>query len=148
MHKDDIDYKVLRLSLILALVGLAIFLVLIPVGYSLSIGWLAGSFSAIMGYSIGILLINKSFEKKKSKSLGFWVGWLRFYINLFFQGVLFIAVVFINKSVNGHTFTGGNTSDMISPINVFTYIGGVSLILISTLVAQFLSRKEGINGRH
>ena len=143
MLKGKFELKVIKLVGILASIGLVIFLCLIPVDYSLSIGWAAGAFSTIVGYLIGILLINKFFKKKKSKTLGFWVGMARFYINLAIQGGLFIAVIAIDKSCNGHSFTGGHISDMYSPINIFTYIGGVSLILISTLVAQTLSRKEG-----
>lgn len=67
-------------------------------------------------------------------------------MNLALQAGLFIAIVAIDKSANEHSFLGGGISDMYSPINLFTYIGGVSLIMISTLVAQFLSRKEGTHG--
>ena len=143
MHKNKFEYKVLKISSMLALAGLAVFLPLIALNYSWSIGWLVGCTSSFIGYLIGILLINKFFKKEKSKSLGFWVGMARFYINLAFQGLLFIAVVAIDKSVSDHSFMGGSMADMDSPINLYTYLGGVSIIFIGTLVAQFLSRKEG-----
>lgn len=143
MLKDKFEIKVLKTTAIIFIIGLIVFLCLIPIKYSLSLGWLCGAVFASATYLLGILLINKFFKKEKNKTLGFWVGMLRYYINLAIQAGLFIVIIVINKTANGHSFNGGGLSDMISPINLFTYIGGISLILISTLVAQFLSRKEG-----
>ena len=143
MLKGKFEIRVFKVALILFLLGLIVFLSLIPLEYSFSIGWVAGSFSVVLTYLIGILLINKFFRKKRTKSIGFWIGMIRFYICLIIQAGLFISIIAIDRSVNGHSFISGPISDMYSPINLFTYIGGVSLILISTLVAQFLSRKEG-----
>lgn len=146
MRKDRFEKRVMKIAIIISIIMLVLFLALIPVSYSLSIGWAAGAFSALLGYSIGIFLINKFFSKKKTKTIGFWIGWLRFYINLALQAGLFIAIIAIDKAANGHSILGGDIKDIYSPINIFTYMGGVGLILISTLVAQFLSRKEGNNG--
>lgn len=143
MLSEKFEIKVFKVASLLFLLGLIVFLALIPVNYSLSIGWTTGCFSVLVTYLVGILLINKFFRKKRTKSIGFWIGMLRFYVCLLLQAGLFISIIAIDRSVNGHSFTSGPISDMYSPINLFTYIGGVSLILISTLVAQFLSRKEG-----
>ena len=142
MHKEKFEYKVLKVAAIVSAIVFIILLTLIPIDYSLSIGWLAGTTTVIVSYSIGILLINKFFKKKKSKSLGFFVGWARFYINLFITAGCFIAVMAIDKSVNGYSLFEGSIESLYKPINIFTYLGGISLIFISTLVAQFLSRKE------
>ena len=147
MPKEKFEIKVFKVSLFIFLFGLIIFLALIPISYSLSIGWVAGCFSATLTYLVGILLINKFFRKKRTKTIGFWIGMMRFYISLALQAGLFISIIAIDRSVNGHSFTDGTISDMYSPINLFTYIGGVSLILISTLVAQFLSREGRLNGK-
>lgn len=144
MQKNNFEIKVFKIGISLFLFCLVIFLSLIPINYSLSIGWVVGAFTAFITYAIGILLINKFFKTKKSKTLGFWVGMMRFYICLLIQAGLLIAVIAINRISHGHTLiSGGHITEMYSPINIFTYIGGVSLILISTLVAQLLSRKEG-----
>ena len=145
MQRNNIEYRVLKMSLIIALAGLIVFLALIPINYSLSIGWIAGASVVMLGYLIGVLLIKKFFKKGKSKSLGFWIGWLRFKLSFIFHGGIFISIIAINNVSNGHSFAKGGISDMISPINIFTYIGGVSIIFLSTLVIQFLSRKEGEN---
>ncbi|MCK5867215.1 MAG: hypothetical protein KAG14_02335, partial [Mycoplasmataceae bacterium] len=146
MQKNSFEYKVLKFTIISFFIGLIIFLALIPVDYSLSIGWAIGTFVSSLAYLLGILLINGFFKSKKTKSLGFWVGWLRVQVNLFIHAGLFIAVVAINTYANGHTLFGNEMNIMYSPVNVFTYIGSASLILIGTLVVQFLSRKEGKHG--
>ena len=146
MQKNSYEYKVLKFAIISFFIGLIIFLALIPVDYSLSIGWAAGTLVSLLAYLLGILLINSFFKKQKTKSLGFWMGWLRVQVNFFIHAGLFISVVTINTYASGHTLFGNDMNIMYSPINVFTYMGSVSLILIGTLVVQFLSRKEGKHG--
>ena len=74
------------------------------------------------------------------------MGWLRVQVNLFIHAGIFIAVVVINTNASGKTLFGNNMEIMYSPINVFTYIGSISNILIGILVIQLFSRKKGKYG--
>lgn len=142
MQKKDFVYKVFKVSIILALIGLVFFLTLIPISYSLSIGWILGAFASLLSYLIAILLIKNFFKKKKNWTIGFWLGWLRFYISIVIHSGIFISVIAINSVANKHGFGQGGLDDMLNPINIFTYIGGISIIFICTIVVQSLSRKE------
>lgn len=74
------------------------------------------------------------------------MGWIRAQVTLFIHAGLLIAVIAINTQASGKSLFGNEMNVMLSPINIFTYMGSVSLILIATLVVQFLSRKEGKHG--
>ncbi|NQZ65671.1 MAG: hypothetical protein HRT99_00450 [Mycoplasmatales bacterium] len=147
MQKKDVIYKIYKIAIIFSLIMLLLFLMLIPISYSLSIGWAFGVSASLISYSIGILLIKKFFKRKRSRILGFWMGWLRFYISMGVHAGIFIVVIALNSFMNSNSFASGGLSDMISPINIFTYIGGVSVIFISTIIAYFYLRKDNDDGK-
>ena len=150
MQGDKTEIKVFKMSVLLFLIVGLIFLVFISVDYSLIIGWIVGSISILIGYIMGIFLMNIFFNKNKTKFMGFLIGLIKFYVNLFFQSLILILIILINNWVNGYNFMEGNLNDMLYPINIFTYIGGISLIFVSTLIVQITCkniRKDGDDGK-
>ena len=61
---------------------------------------------------------------------------------------IIIAIIAIDKAYHGFGITGGTEiSDVYKPINIFSYLGGVAVVAISTIIAGLPSKKGKSNER-
>lgn len=142
MLKDMIVKKTLLVALIITFGIGWIFVILLFINWFLLVGWLLGCLVTIFAFTISVLLINLSLKKIKTKSLGFWVGWARTFLHLFIHAVFFILVLLINTSINNTAFQIKELNDLINPVNLFTYLAGLSVITISMIIVNFLWKRR------
>lgn len=138
------ENKMLLIAALLSIVGLIIFLSLIPVSKWLWAGWLFGVTSIFIGHGVSILLIKIFFKKKRSKLNGFFSGMGRTVLNYVIQVVMFFAVIAIDTSYNGVPFMNGGTAALVSgPIVIYTYLGGISVMAVASVTSLLIKKKEG-----
>lgn len=67
----------------------------------------------------------------------------RIFIVFAFHIVIIISIIAINKAVSGYSINEvSSASVMYNPINIFTYIGGVSIVAISTFIDHISIKKK------
>ena len=141
---DKFEFKILKYTLLLIIIGILISLCLIPLNYSYLIGWSLGSFISVTSYLLNILLLNIFFKKIKTKTLGFWVGMLRYYINLFYHASWIISIIAIDSYANNISFTNSNIDSIQWPINIYAYLASISITFLGTIISQiFTKQKKG-----
>lgn len=132
----------------IAIAGLIIFLSLIPVHKWLWAGWLFGVTTISIGYVASVLLIKLFLRKKQSKFQGFISGIARSTFNFVFQiGMLFVLIA-VDTSYHGLSF-GHVTPHILveGPIVFYTYLGGISVVALSSITTLLIKKKEGANER-
>ena len=142
MKNKSTGTRILYTSLLMMAIGTIIFSILIIVSYSLLIGWLVGSISVILTYLFSLFII-KILLQKKEYSYGMFLTFARIIVMYLFHIGIIIGVVAIDKAFHGYGLTeASQMSDVYSPINIFRYLGGVSIVSISTIIAH-ISFKRG-----
>lgn len=139
------ESQIAKISLIIYLLVALILGGLAVVNYTLVIGWIVGGAVSLIGFNINILFINSFFKKlKKDKARkGFGLGMQRVTFIGVYHSIMIILVILCNKAINGVPLLSGDRAAFFSPINVITYICGITIITISTLVAHALLYKGG-----
>lgn len=142
MLKDVIVRKTL-ITAILITIGIGLILAIVAfINWYWVVGWLSGCLVTIAGFAISVLLLEIAMQKIKTKSLGFWIGWGRTLIHLIWHAAFFIIVILINTTVNQSPFKMGSFFDFIDPINLFTYLAGLSIIAISIIVMHLFIKRR------
>lgn len=142
MLKDIIVKKTLQVALIITFAIAWIFVILLFMNWYWLVGWLVGCFVTILAFIISVFLVNLSLKKIKTKTLGFWIGWARTFSHLLIHALFFIVVLWINTSISNVPFKVNELIDLVNPVNLFTYLAGLSIITISILIANFLLRRR------
>lgn len=132
----------IKVSLVILLSVAVVLAILSFIDYSYVVGWLVGGIASIGSYILGILLINKMNSKAKTKKLGFWLGFARSWIQMFYHAVIIFASILIDMAAHGNFPFKGGIEDVLSPINFISYFFGIGLIAISTLIAHILIKKR------
>ena len=142
VHNDSIMKKILIISL-LFFIGLSlIFLALLSFNSSYFYGWIFSSCISLMGYLFGLYVI-KITLKNKNKNFARIMTYIRIFILYILHIVAIIVLIYINKSQSNLSFWGSRgMHSLYEPINIFTYMGAILVIPISTLIAHLPSRKE------
>lgn len=142
MKNKNIGIRILYISLILMAIGTAIFSILIIVSYSLVVGWLVGTASVILTYLFSLFILKVLLRKKQFK-YGMFLTFARILVMFLFHIGIIIGVIAIDKAFHGYGLTGASAmSAVYEPINIFSYLGGVSIVSISTIIAH-ISFKRG-----
>ena len=141
MHKDKTLKAMYMNMFIYLLIGLIPGLALAYWNYSLVVGFITGTFVSFLGFFLNVLLVNYIFKKEKTKGVSFWIGWGRSTLQLIYHALFFVIILTVNKLSNNADWLDKGIDLVLSPINLFTYIGGVSSILISALVVQLTLKK-------
>ncbi|UWD34564.1 hypothetical protein [Mesomycoplasma molare] len=130
---------------------LLILISLITLNYSLLLGWIFSFFSTIITFFSKIFLvenlkkINQKIRSKRKKII-YVLGIIFGIFSLMFQGILLFLIILINKN----TLNNNSSSiEIVSyPINIFSYIVGISLFLPSIIFERVLKKiKEKKNGK-
>ena len=137
------DSLLIKTFLFVMILGIVLFTSLITINKTLIFGWLYGSFSAILNYFISLFLFNKLFKNKKNKIEGFLIGAFKFYLNAIMQVIFLIILIVVNKKINGYSLFDGPISTIYGPINLFTYLGGISILWISIFFTYSIYQKKG-----
>jgi len=141
MQKNSIERRILYIALIITAIGTILFSALIAISYSYVVGWLVGTGSVLLTYLLSLLILKLLFKKKNFKH-GMLVTSLRIVSMYAIHIGIIIAIVAIDKSYHGYGLMDNTqTSVVYDPINIFSYLGGVSIIAISTLISHF--KKKG-----
>lgn len=141
MLKDPLMKKIVISAMIITLAIALIFVIVAFWDWHLLIGWLCGCLVTIGGFLLNAFLIKILMQKVRTKSAGFWIGWARAFGNLILQGSFFVMVLLINTSVSNRAFQITDLQQLVNPINLFTYLAGLSIIAISIMVVHF-GKKE------
>lgn len=138
----------LLLAIVLAFVGLIIFLALIPVNQWLWAGWLFGTGSILIGHGLGVLLVKVLFRKKRTKLGGVFGGICRTMINYFLQCGMFFILIGVNTSYHHvEFFNSGAWVLADGPIVFYTYIAGISIVGLAGIATLLLKKREGKDER-
>lgn len=140
------EKEIILMALWIAIGGTVVTLCLIPLEWSLVIGWIAGCSAAIFTTYLNVFLSKWFLKKIKTKTMGFWIWMLIFQFKLMIHAALFIAIIAICKYYNDETFSSGGISTMYDPINIFTYLFGIGITVTSTLIVNLLHKKGSANG--
>lgn len=143
--RNGFEKDILKLALWIAIGGTIATLSLVWLQWSLIIGWITGCATAFAGWSISSFLTKWFFKKIKTKTLGFWMWYLIFQIKIFFHAGVFLSIVAICKYYNGETLMTGGLWTMYEPINIFTYLCGIGITVVSTMIVNLLHRKGSAN---
>lgn len=133
----------IKTFLFIMILGIVLFTLLIIVNKTLIFGWLYGSFISLLDYFISLFLFNKLFKNKKNKIQGFLIGAFKFYLNATMQVIFLIILIVVNKKINGYSLFDGPISTIYGPINLFTYLGGISILWISIFFTYSIYQKKG-----
>ncbi len=140
MRKTIKKHKVLIIAMSILAVGIVVFGGLWNIDSSWLLGWMVGAPASIISYVFGMLALDLLL-KKKSKRKGVILTYVRLFTTLLLQVGLFIAIIALDKNAHGIGFWGKDIKALLGPINIFTYLGGVGVIALSTFVAHFLKKK-------
>jgi len=143
VHKHPIEKIVLFISLYITAFMAIIFLGFIPSsGMTLFYGWIFSCVMSLIGYLFGLWAIRRALKYKSGK-VGFWLTILKSFITYILHAIAIIVLVWVDKHQSGLTLWNSHGIDSVSaPISIFTYLGGVAVIPISTVVANFFYKKE------
>ncbi len=141
MQKRKLESKILIVALIIAFIGLVIFGALSAYDYSLVLGWASGTFAVLTSFALTVFLSGFLLKKERAKSTRRVLVFVKSIAYIVIHAIFFILVVVIDKHFSGVSFSDRNINVMYSPINVFTYIGGIGIIVVATLVAHTLHKK-------
>lgn len=141
MQQDKIIKKIAWIMLGIFLFVAVVLAIVSFIDYSLVIGWVYGGVASIISWAIGILLIKLTTNKAKRYASGFWLGMGRWFLQMVFHIGMFFVLIIVDQVVHGHAPLAGEMSDLMSPINFYTYIAGLALSGVSTLVAHILKKK-------
>lgn len=134
MENSDFLKYILKVSLVFFAIVFLVFAIVSFLDYSLLIGFIVGSSISYLNFVLKVL-INKNFLKSKKKAF---VSIFIYYIFFFaLQTIFIILIIFINSYANNlKFFVERSLIVAFKPINIFTYIFGISLIMISTFIAN------------
>lgn len=142
MHNDSIMKKILWIALTFFIVLSLLFLALMPISLSYFYGWIFSSGISLMGYLFGFYVIKIIF-KTGNKNLARIMTYIRVFILYVLHIISIIVLIYINKNQSGLSFWGSRGMDSLyEPINIFTYMGAIIVIPISTLIANLSSKQE------
>ena len=133
----------IKIFLFIMVLGIIIFSSLVVINKTLVFGWLYGSFVAMLNYFLSLFLFNKLFKNRKNKIKGFLIGAFKFYLSAATQVIFLIILIVVNKRVNGYGLFKGPISTIVEPINLFTYLGGISTLWISIFFTYLIYQKKG-----
>lgn len=144
--------NILLISIIIWLIGLLCFSIVSIIDYSFLLGWCFGYLLSLSGYFLNILTSKLFFRKRRSKINGFWLGYARAMIQIIWYFILCFFFIWIDVFANGDDiFSSGKLSDVLYPMNIFSFIIGTSIIILSIFINVVVfkiinKRKKGING--
>jgi hypothetical protein len=145
--KERIIKLVLIISLFVALFVAIILAILIIIDYSFLVGWLVGCVVSILGYLLNIFTSKWLFSKKRTKRGGFVIGSLRIQLQMIYYGLFIVFIIFFDIYVNTNSLNLHNhLKDVLSPINIISFIAGLSLIMFSAIISHlpiFKVREHG-----
>ena len=134
MSKNSLK-SILLISIVVWVIGLLLCSIMLIIDYSFLLGWCFGYLLSLSGYFLNILTSKWFFIKKRSRINGFWVGYARAMIQIIWYSLLIYFIVWIDVVANGHSlFTSGKLSDVFSPINIFSFIFGTSIMVMSIFI--------------
>jgi hypothetical protein len=140
MKKNSFEYLLLKVYLIVSFLGILIFLILITLNTSLILGWTISALVGLINYFLTLIFFNNL----KNKFQGFFLGIFRFYLNAIIQIVFFVFIIIVNRRWNGYKIFEGSISTIYAPINIFTYLSGISIMWISIFISHSIYKKERI----
>lgn len=139
--RNGIEKDIILMAIFIAIGGMISTLCFVSVQWSLITGWISGCAVALTGWFISNSLAKWFFKKIKTRTLGFWTWYLIFQIKLAFHAGVFLSIIAICKYYNGETLTTGGLWTMYEPINIFTYLCGIGITVISTMIVNLLHKK-------
>ncbi|AAT27702.1 hypothetical protein [[Mycoplasma] mobile] len=145
MKNENFLKSILKVSLVLFGLFFSIFVIISFLNYSWVLGFLIGSGISYLNFWLKISFNKRFFTFLNTKRKAF--KWVFIYYNFFFvlQGLIIIGILFINSFANNFIFfQNRNLKIALAPINIFTCIFGLSLIMISTFIINIVSQKKSL----
>ena len=142
MIKDNYTNKVIITSIVIFIIGAITFGALASIDWTLIVGWALGFTSIMSTYLLSILLNYLLVKKVRIKWKAIFLSSLRVFTVFGIQASLFFALIAIDMHESGAEIFKGNTKMLYSPINIFTYLGGLGVIVIGT-ITSLLWKKRG-----
>ncbi|MCC3161026.1 MAG: hypothetical protein K4H23_04900, partial [Mollicutes bacterium PWAP] len=135
--------KIIIVSIIFYAFGIIIGLFLIWYDWNLIVGFALGGVVSVLSFLLNHSLLRTLFKKQRDKKNAFWLTQIRFYLIITIHLIFIVCVVLLNKWINLNKISlfEGGINVVSGPINIFTYIGGISIVVASSIVAQFIKRK-------
>lgn len=141
--KWSFERKTIYSFIFITLALLIIFLALIPVQRFLWSGWLYGTGSMALSYLVSYVFVGWVLRRRFKKRASVMLAFLSSTMSLFFQALFFIALIMINNAYFGSGLFAGKLANMVSgPVNFFTYLAGLSAIMIAIVLATFWARPK------
>jgi len=138
--------KVLITSFVVFLIGVIIFGALASIDWSWIVGWVSGFIAIISTYLFSILLNYLLVKKVRKKWKAIILASFRVFLVFALHVLFFFALIAVDMHESGTKIFQGNISTLKSPINIFTYLGGLGTITIGTIASLVWKKKRTKNG--
>lgn len=141
MHKDSIQKQILYISSMFFICIAIVFLGLIPLSTSYVYGWIFSSGISLIGYLFGLWIIEITIKSKR-KRFARVMNYVRIFILYVLHIIAIIILIWVDNNESKLTILGRKGMESLyEPINIFTYIGAIAVIPISTFIAHIPSKK-------
>ncbi|MCP4336700.1 MAG: hypothetical protein GY679_02500 [Mycoplasma sp.] len=148
MLKDSFIKRILKVHLILNFIIIISFAVAAFYNWYLLLGYIVGTIISTISFLFNIFSAKILLSKKRSKKKAIFLGWLRNILYMFWYAIWVILIIWIDSSFQGYKFGSGGVKIILKPIHFITFLFGISVVVISIIIAQISKnkRKGEING--
>jgi len=140
--KGNYTNKVLIISIIIFLIGAIVFGGLASINWTWIVGWTSGFILVLSTYLLSILLNYLLVQKVRKKWKAIFLTSLRIFIVFGLHILFFFGLIAIDMHESGTRIFKGGVNTLYSPINIFTYLGGLGVIALAT-IASLVWKKKG-----
>lgn len=151
MLKDKNIHKIMFTLAIISTILIVAFGIASIWNYTLLIGFVMGLIVSIIAFIFNAFSAKLLLSKKRSKKLASFLGIVRITFQMTWYIIWVFAIIAIDSVVQGYSFGGGGSHSVLKPINLLTFIVGISMVTISIVVAHipsfFKKHKESEDGQ-
>ncbi len=152
MLKDKYIRRIMLTLAIISTILIIAFGITAIWNYTLLIGFIAGLLVSVLAFIFNAFSAKWLLSKRRSKKLASFIGIVRITFQMTWYVIWVFVIIAIDSAVQGYSFGGGGSHSVLKPINLLTFIVGISMVAISIVVAHipsfFKKHKESKDGQN